>query len=211
MLDRYSESMCSVVGVVDNDGIFAAPVHDPSVQRLLRELVGIAWPSGKGDSEKDPYSFVNVTRGPGFHLHYDAYVVALLIPLVMPTYAGPGRSGELAVLSNRRPFRRSAIVDLIEKVAVQNFLSNRRNLRRLRRGGSDIKPLEVGNAYLLWGYRTLHGVMPTPPGDLRATLLIHSGNPHGDQWILGLAKRLRASLDASRGYRRFEASQSEKF
>jgi hypothetical protein len=198
--DHRSESIFSIVGVGDNDGTFAALVHDPSVQRLLRELVDIAWPSRKGDSEENFYSVLNVTRGSsspgaGFHLHYDAHVVALLIPLFMPTYAGLGTSGELAVLSNRRPFRRSAIVDLFEKFAVQNFLSNRRILRRLRRGSSEeLKPLEVGNAYLFWGYRTLHGAMPTPAGEVRSTLLIHLGNPHGDQWMLGLAKRLRKLL-----------------
>lgn len=51
--------------------------------------------------------------------------------------------------------------------------------------------LKPGNVYLFWGYRTFHGNLPCAPNTVRATLLLHYGNPRGRDPALRCAKYLR--------------------
>lgn len=55
-----------------------------------------------------------------------------------------------------------------------------------------------GNLYLFWGYCSLHANDECHPDLLRATALLHFGNPHHDsalaRLLLGANKR-RAKLD----------------
>jgi hypothetical protein len=81
----------------------------------------------------------------------------MLVPLFIPS-AGAGMSGELVVFPNRRPFRRSAIVNVFEKVFAQNRFYRKRIIRNFNRAPEKYSvQLIPGNVYLFWGYRTLHG------------------------------------------------------
>jgi hypothetical protein len=65
-------------------------------------------------------------------------------------------------------------------------LFNKRPFRR--------RVITIGNVYLFWGYRGLHGNMPCESGALRATLLLHFGRPHGSSGALTAAVRIGQSL-----------------
>jgi hypothetical protein len=121
-------------------------------------------------------------KPPGFH--YDGSVVSMVIPIVMPA-AEAGQRGELILCPNRRPYRRSVITNVLEKLAAQNDLSRRRFIRRAaRRHRVEVVDLKPGNAYLFWGYRSYHATLPCPQDAFRATLIIHYGNLHRDSVLL---------------------------
>jgi hypothetical protein len=130
--------------------------------------------------------------------HYDGSVVAVVVPIVIPQGA-PGFSGELVMSPNRRSYRRFAVANIIEKVIVQNDLYRRWYARNL---GEDARviPLEPGNAYMFWGYRTYHATMPCPPDALRVTLILHYGAMHHGSRALGAAKSFRRKLREWRGF-----------
>jgi len=53
-----------------------------------------------------------------------------------------------------------------------------------------IKLLKPGNLYLFWGYRSYHANFPVKHDLLRATFLMHLGDPHGGNLALSAIKRL---------------------
>ena len=61
-----------------------------------------------------------------------------------------------------------------------------------------VKQLKVGNIYLFWGYRTLHGNLPCGVDALRTTLLLHLGDPHGNALATRVIRSLRARIEARR-------------
>jgi|ERR1700730_6293959 hypothetical protein len=118
----------------------------------------------------------------------------MVVPIFMPD-AERGNSGELVGLFNKRPFRRFVLANIIDKVVGQSRLYRRHILRRLDRTDYlQVVEMEVGNLYLFWGYRSLHGNMPCESGALRATLLLHFGRQHGSSEALTAAVRLGQSL-----------------
>lgn len=133
--------------------------------------------------------------------HYDASTVAMVVPVVIPA-AAPGNSGELVAFANQRPFRRFVAVNIVEKALTQNMLYSRRAMHRYRceptRHTVDLQP---GNAYLFWGYRTLHTVLGCAPSDSRVTLLLHCGSPHGTSRALAGAKWLSRAVTEDRAWR----------
>src|SRR5690606_37384026 len=90
--------------------------------------------------------------------HYDATVITGLMPLFIPD-GEPGTAGDLIVFPNLRRIRKWVLVNLFEKVLLQNKLASlilrKESVRRLM-GGKRVR-LKPGNLYLFWGYRTLHG------------------------------------------------------
>jgi hypothetical protein len=111
--------------------------------------------------------------------------------------------------STARPFRRFVIANIIDKVVGQSRLYRRHILRRLDRTDYlQVVEMEVGNLYLFWGYRSLHGNMPCESGALRATLLLHFGRQHGSSEALTAAVRLGQSL-RSLGQKRASGSATE--
>ena len=116
--------------------------------------------------------------------HYDKHVITALAPILIPE--GPKRrAGELVVFPNRRGYRRFALFNIIEKAIVQsNWYRNRIN-RKLAAGDlTNVKYLRPGNLYLFWGYRTYHSNFPVADDMVRATMLLHYGNPHPASLIL---------------------------
>lgn len=201
-LARYGENDFCIIHPDSRAGSPAQRfVTAPEVRALLEQLARARCPRGVSDREPI-YSVLRVLAGPdraatSFAFHYDAAVVTMLVPLAIPS-VGAGRSGELVVFPNRRPFRRSVLVNIAEKIWVQNPFRRKRLAREFDRDpGRAAVVLRPGNAYLFWGYRTLHGNLPCAPGTVRATLLLHFGDPHGGSVILRAVKRLRAHLAPS--------------
>ena len=110
--------------------------------------------------------------------HYDASLVTLLIPVIIPS-EGEQR-GDLMVFPNIRKTRSQVLINLIEKMLLQNALS--RKLINFAIKHKLLTPqqlqLKPGNLYIFWGYRSLHANQPCSPDIKRATAIFHFGDPH---------------------------------
>ena len=176
-------------------------IESPSVRALLNEVVRARFPQGGVDAELTDTT-LRIIAGPrdegdASRFHYDAGVVTMCVPIILPD-SGRATSGELVGLFNNRPFRRSVLVNIVEKFIIQTGFYRSRIQRRLgRNGGVQIVDMKVGNLYLFWGYRSLHGNLPCKPGAVRATLLLHFGRPH-TSGVLAAAVRLEQRLRGRR-------------
>jgi hypothetical protein len=173
-------------------------INSTSVLSLLSEIARARFPDQPADLELigSALRIIAGPRGEGdaFWFHYDASVVTMVVPIFLPD-AGRGNSGELVGLFNKRPFRRFVLANIIDKAVGQSQLYRSRILRRLDDTGYLQRvDMKVGNLYLFWGYRSLHGNMPCESGAMRATLLLHFGRPHGSSEALNAAVRIGQSL-----------------
>ena len=176
----------------------AAFITSPAVLSLLGDVARARFPDGPAELELVG-SALRVIAGPrgegdAFWFHYDASIVTMVVPIFLPD-AEPGKAGELVGLFNKRPFRRLVLSNIVDKAVGQSGLYRHRMLRRLGRPDYLHRvTMDVGNAYLFWGYRALHGNLPCESGALRATLLLHFGRPHGSSGALTAAVQLGQSL-----------------
>lgn len=170
-------------------------VTDPAVRSMMENLARFRCDWGVSAND-EIYSILRVLAGPeraarSDAFHYDAAVLTMLVPLFIPD-AGQGRSGELVVLPNRRPFRRSSVIDLTEKVSTQNrFYRNRIKKQVFADPDKYFVNMKPGNVYLFWGYRTFHGNLQCEAYTVRATLLLHFGNPHAGSPLIGAVRNFR--------------------
>lgn len=171
-------------------------VNNRAVLSLLGEIVRSRFP------DADPELIVSALRvaaeprseNDAFGFHYDASVVTMIVPIFLPD-AEPGNAGEFVALLNKRPFRRFVLSHIIDKAIGQSRLYRSHILRRLDRTGYLQKvDMELGNLYLFWGYRSLHGNMPCESGALRTTLILHFGRTQVSGKTLTAAARLGRSL-----------------
>lgn len=169
---------------------------DPALIELLRQVVAQRWPRAVGDQLRLP-SFLRVLAGPDRReipglLHYDAYVLTIVVPIDLPAEPADGESlGELIVLPNHRPFRRTFARHALDKLVTHNQRYRRRVTdRALAHREESVVDMVPGNGYAFWGYRAFHGNLPCAPDRLRATLIVHYGDPHGNSAGMRLARRL---------------------
>lgn len=180
-----------------------ALINDPAVHAFLEKVVRARFPETAVSAELTG-SALRVIAGPrgegdAYWFHYDASVITMVVPLFLPD-AGRGNSGELMGLFNKRPLRRFALVNVIDKVVGQSGLYRRLILRRMsRKDCTTTVDMEVGNAYLFWGYRSLHGNLPCESGALRATVLLHFGRPHVSSRVLATAVRIQRMVRTPAG------------
>ena len=167
--------------------------RDVQVSRLMRELAELGCPKAKVDPEI--YNVLRVVTGASgdaksLCYHYDNTVITALVPVLIPE--GPERkAGELLVYPNRRPYRSSVFTNMAEKAVVQSDWYRRRFTEALPEGQvEEIKLLKPGNLYLFWGYRSYHANFPVKHDILRATFLMHQGDPHGGSLALAAIKKL---------------------
>ena len=117
-----------------------------------------------------------------YYFHYDSYVLTALVPVIIPT---EGKAGDLILFPNIRKIRRTYVHNLIDKVLLDNTVTQ----WALRFGvrASWLKPvrlkMEPGNVYLFWGYRTLHTNEPCDVDKIRSTALMHYADPHAKSWL----------------------------
>lgn len=173
-------------------------VTDERLRRLFAELMVMGCPEGGTDGERI-HTVLRINSGAAPHddpmwFHYDASAITLVIPVLMPEGAR-GESGELVVFPNRRPFRRFVGANIAEKFLTQNSWYRRRIESQLALDpDAHILALKPGNAYLFWGYRTYHAYARIPRSEVRATLCLHYGRPHGRHPALGAAVLARDLL-----------------
>jgi hypothetical protein len=127
--------------------------------------------------------------------HYDSFVLTTIMPVCMPE---GGERGDLLMLPNRRPLRRSYARNLMDKLLVDNTWVQRYLKKRFANQSETFTriAMQPGHLYLFWGYRSLHTNLPVAEDALRATAVFHYHNVHGSS---SLASRLRKSLATVKG------------
>jgi hypothetical protein len=123
--------------------------------------------------------------------HYDSYVLTALLPIEMPE---TGMPGDLVLLPNARAIRSSYLINVLDKAAIDNPISQsilRAVARRNRPGVVRIR-LQPGNIYFFWGYRSIHTNEPVDHDKLRVTALFHYADPHQDSWASRMIRRAKA-------------------
>jgi hypothetical protein len=202
LLQKHGEKMFVIIRPADEENSVASEVAHHSVMHdLLRRVTELGCPRGVVEWE-DVYNTLRIIAGPdgskgSREFHYDASVVTALVPIFIPD-TDQWHSGELVIFPNKRGYR-SMLVNLMEKAVVQSASYRRRMLRVVERNPeARCRYLKPGNVYLFWGYRTYHGNMPCRSDSLRATMLLHYGNPHGDRTLLKGVRVLRKAIETRR-------------
>lgn len=182
--------------------IFAEVTDDPALQQLLQRLVEHACPTAAIEPG-GPYNVLRVIAGKtgedgAFQFHYDSSVITVVVPILIPENPH-GPAGQLAVFPNKRPIRCSVAANIAEKALLQNRFAWRRAKDQVNGNPSaHLKQLIPGNIYLFWGYRTYHGNLPCGVEALRATLLLHLGDPHRNGLVSRAIRLARAKIEARR-------------
>lgn len=170
-------------------------IDDPQIRWLMQSLAQIGCP--KANQEDEIYTGLRVVAGStgeerSLLHHYDRHVITALAPILIPD--GPKRrAGELIVFPNRRSYRRFALFNAIEKAVTHSQWYRNGITRKLASGDlPNIKYLKPGNLYLFWGYRTYHSNFPVDGDNVRATMLLHYGDPHPNSVLLKINTAIQA-------------------
>jgi hypothetical protein len=152
---------------------------------------------GKPAPASEVYQALRVVSGrsglkKAWKFHYDSYVITALVPIIIPSEPGVAR-GDLFIYPKLRGIRRNAMINFIDKIAMQNrmmqYVMASAPLRRLLKART-IR-MKVRDIYFLRGYESLHANEPCPPKCLRCTALFHYADPHEDDTIFGIIKDRR--------------------
>lgn len=159
------------------------PDH-PAFQSLVQRLYEAA--AARAAPQQSIYQVLRCLAGKtglkqSFIFHFDSYVVTLLLPIIIPTGGRPGRRGHLVMAPNLRAIRSSYVRNLIDKLLLDNRLTQFALRRLYLSGVLKLKRVEMrpGDLYIFWGYRTLHTNEPCEIENIRSTALFHFGDPHG--------------------------------
>jgi len=160
--------------------VWARMISSPPLRFLCESLYGHAHPENM--PKAGFYQIFRCLKGQSsrkhsFYFHFDSYVVTIILPIVIPQ---SGSAGNLIMFPAIRPIRRTYLRNVIDKLFSDLFpmqLFYRMRAGAPRSGAISIR-MEPGSAVLFWGYRSLHTNEPCDPDKLRATALLHFGNPH---------------------------------
>lgn len=196
-LEHHGREYFSYIGrEAVRDSVLADIGATGSFRNLLARVYALG--TGHAPPEGGLYQVLRVLSGTtglkeAFQFHYDAYVVTALMPIAIPTGAGEKR-GDLVIYPKLRRIRRSVVVNLVEKIVMQNALARRiaRTSVAQRLGGARLLRMEPGDLYLFWGYQSLHGNEPCFPTSTRATALFHFADPHEASPVVTAIQRWRS-------------------
>lgn len=156
--------------------------HDPSFRSLMERIYEAG--TGRVPPSQPFYQVLRCLAGQGakrnsYLFHYDSYVITALVPIVVPS---SGLSGDLLMLPNTRGIRRTYLFNVIDKLVLDNKLSQVVLKQMTLKGLLPIKRIKMvpGTMYFFWGYRTIHTNEPCDPDKVRSTALFHYANPHKD-------------------------------
>jgi hypothetical protein len=168
-------------GAVAGTLLAELPDH-PAFRSLARRIYEVATSSAAPD--QSIYQVLRCLAGEtgrkeSFTFHFDSYVVTMLLPILIPTV---GRRGHLVMAPNLRPIRSSYVWNLRDKIFIDNGLTQFALRHLYQSSVLKMKRVELtpGNLYIFWGYRTLHMNEPCEIENIRATAILHFGDPHGD-------------------------------
>jgi hypothetical protein len=172
--------------------------QSPQFKTLCQRLYELG--TGSKPVQNGFYQVFRCLSGPvgqknSYIFHYDTYVLTVLVPIIIPEDAP---RGDLLMFPNARPIRRAYLHNLLDKALVDNPISRRilKFVAKRRKFGAVAINMRPGNLYFFWGYRTIHANEPCDPANVRATALIHFGDPHqGNRTraMLRNARRLKAA------------------
>ena len=179
-------------GTRDLEGTFLAKLpYDPGFVALCRNVYESA--IGRPAPDVDFYQILRCLSGTGAKkhsmcFHFDSYILTALIPITVPDHGSPGR---LVIHPNTRGIRRTYLGNLVDKVLVDNRLSQALFNWAYRRGSKRVIRLSLkpGSLYLFWGYRSLHTNEPCDADAIRATALLHYADPHADSRLKQALRR----------------------
>ena len=105
-----------------------------------------------------------------------------------------GLNGKLVMAPNVRPIRSSYLFNLIDKIILDNPVTQMFLRRAYRLGLLKLKqiPMVPGNLYFFWGYRSVHANEACDPDKIRATALFHFGDPHADSRLRKFTGRAKS-------------------
>jgi hypothetical protein len=176
-----------------DDTALAKIPASPDFQLLCGELLRLS-KSGAA-TERDFYQVVRCLNGKvgrknSYFFHYDTYVLTVLIPIIIPQ---AGERGDLVLFPNVRKVRRSYLRNLFDKFLVDNRFSQwaLTLIAKRRKCGAVAVPMQPGNIYFFWGYRTIHANEPCDPAQIRATALLHFGDPYRGSRARSVLRRVR--------------------
>ncbi len=129
-----------------------------------------------------------------YFFHYDSYDLTALLPIVMPK---EGQKGDLLMIPNSRGFRKTYLANLIDKVMLDNKITQQLLSKQWIRTLLRFKKISMtpGNIYFFWGTRSIHANEPCDPDKIRATALFHYVDPHSQSW---LRQKLRPNMGVAK-------------
>lgn len=203
-VEKYGTRYFSVHGIALKSQSFGQIVQNEEFDRFLRTVSACGLGRDVGE-EIAIHSVLRVIAGEdgnkqqAYNFHYDASVITALMPIYIPENE-EGGEGDLLLIPNLRPFRKSILMNLIEKILLQNGLSSKL-LRKpdifKKLGGASLK-IKPGNLYLFWGYRTVHANEPFTNSQVRATAIFHFGDPHDQSCVTRSIVALRKRIEENR-------------
>jgi len=195
IINKKGKRYFSIVNICNNiESIFNIFEKSEYLKIYLRKLAGKN--NFKKLNNSDTLNVLRVVTGENsdrqsFRFHYDAFIITALIPLIIPS-GTIDNTGHLISFKNSRNIRKYVLFNLLEKILIQNYFSQKiisifvkRNLIHY------LNIIEPGNIYFFYGYRTLHANLPVNKDFIRATMLYHFGNPHEKSFFMENLKRFR--------------------
>ena len=186
-------------GFVGPEGVDNSGLNELAGSPLFVQMMEQIYECGTGRKapKQDLYQVLRCLSGKtarthSYLFHYNSYVVTMLIPIEIPT---AGQTGDFLMLPNTRGIRKARILNLIDKVLLDNAVSQWALRNLTARGIIRLTRIKMipGNAYFFWGYRSIHTNEPCDPDRVRATALFHFANPHAGAAVFAIP-RLRAPV-----------------
>jgi len=166
----------------------------PPFVNLLRQVYEQG--SGRPAPNQSIYQVLRCLKGKSglkhaLYFHYDSFVVTALLPVIIPSQ---GSLGHLVMAPNRRPVRSSYLLNLLDKIILDNPATQFLLRYAFRSGLLKLKriPMVPGNLYFFWGYRTVHANEACDPDKIRATALFHFGDPHAGNGLRRFSGRAKS-------------------
>lgn len=164
---------------------FGTVARDEKFIKLVKRVHEIGF--GRPGPEQSFYQVLRCLKGASglphsLKFHYDSYAVTALLPVFIPT---TGNTGDLLLVKRRRAIRRHYIRNLVDKVFLDNPVTQRFLRHRHKTNSAALMRLKLvpGNLYLFWGYQTVHANDRCDTDQLRATALYHYNNPHAENFL----------------------------
>lgn len=164
--------------------------QSPAFRRLCTQIYERA--TGQPAPSDDYYFVLRCLSGKSgeqhsLRFHYDSYVLTVLLPIHIPQGR---RSGDLLMIPNSRRLRSHYALNLVDKVLLDNPLTQWLLRRLAARRSSRLLRLRMtpGNLYLFWGCRSIHTNEPCDNDQIRATALFHYVDPHRDSRLKRLLR-----------------------
>jgi hypothetical protein len=132
--------------------------------------------------QSDCYQVLRCLSGPlgrknSMRFHFDSYMLAALVPIIIPS---EGPSGDLLILPNVRGVRKFYAASLIDKFVLASPL--KQNQLKNMYASNDYHLIRIklvpGHLYFFWGYMSAHTNEECAIDKIRSTALFHYFDPH---------------------------------